>query len=89
MQHTSLSEGKWRKFVFILNYIINQPLITWVPGALSPRVKLQGRETCHSTVWILYIQNVYLVGGTQKRNWLRHYAISRKIEGPIPDEVMI
>jgi hypothetical protein len=30
---------------------------------------------------------VYSLGGTRYRSWLRHYVISRKVAGSIPDEV--
>jgi hypothetical protein len=37
---------------------------------------------------IIYKMYFILLGGTQYRSWLRHYATSRKVEGLIPDEVI-
>jgi hypothetical protein len=30
----------------------------------------------------------YVIGGTRYRNWLRHYAASRKVAGSRPNEVI-
>jgi hypothetical protein len=35
-----------------------------------------------------YIYYNNIIGGTQWRSWLRHYAKSRRVAGSIPDEVI-
>jgi hypothetical protein len=60
----SFSPGQVKNFLFSTSVIpapgFTQPPIQWVPGALSPGIKRQGREAKHSSPTTVEVKKIWI-----------------------------